>query len=323
MVQVSEPFQGLFTQGMVQGWTDVGEVEISNGTIHFKNAERRSKLDLPETMSAEDAKKGGAELRPYDDGTTHFWKTSTMSKSLGNGVMVGPFVKAQGADIARITILFAAPPENEMVWTDEGVQGAWRFLNRVWRRIADDLLELKASGSIFEPKVLSAADKALYQKLHQTLKKVGDDIDALRFNTAVAALMELLNALSDYRKANPVSPVYKQAIHRYIQMLAPFAPHMAEELWQQFSPRPSEAGSVFAERWPEVDPEALVADEFELVVQVSGKLRGKVVVSTGASEAEIKAAARGLANVQQYIEGKEVVKEIYVPGKLLNIVVKG
>jgi leucyl-tRNA synthetase len=319
MVRVAEPFQGLFTQGMVQGWTDVGQVEIGAGNqIRFLNAERRSKLDLPETMSIEDATKGGAELRKHDDGTTHFWKTSTMSKSLGNGVMVGPFVKAQGADIARVTILFAAPPENEMVWTDEGVQGAWRFLNRVWRRIADDLLELKASGSIFESKALTGADKALYQKLHQTLKKIGDDIDSLGFNTAVAALMELLNALSDYRKEHPVSPVYKQAIRHYIQMLAPFAPHMAEELWHQFY-----QGSVFAERWPSVDPEALLADEFELVVQVNGKLRGKMVVSTGASEEEIKRIAHGLPNVKSFIEGKQVVKEIYVSGKLMNIVVKG
>lgn len=242
-----------------------------------------------------------------------------MSKSLGNGVMVGPFVKEQGADIARITILFAAPPENEMIWTEEGVQGSWRYLNRVWRRVAEDRAELGKTSDHFEAQALGGADKALYQKLHQTLKKVGEDIEALRFNTAVAALMELLNTLYDYRKENPVSPVYRTAIRYYLQMLAPFAPHLAEELWHWFDWGQDQ--SVFAARWPEVDPEALLADSFELVVQVSGKVRGKVTVPVGASEDEIRRIAREIPNVQAHLEGKQVAKEIYVPGKLLNIVV--
>lgn len=240
-----------------------------------------------------------------------------MSKSLGNGVMVGPFVKEQGADIARITILFAAPPENEMVWTDEGVKGSWRFLNRVWTRFADDAEAIKATTGKFEASELQGAHKALYQKLHHTLRKVGEDIENLRFNTSVAALMELLNTLYDYRKENPVSPVYRTAVRYYLQMLAPFAPHIAEELWHFFYPE-----SVFAARWPQVDPAALQADEFELVIQVSGKVRGKVIVASNASEQEIRQAARQNENVIRFMEGKEVVKEIYIPGKLLNIVVR-
>ncbi|GEM82905.1 leucine--tRNA ligase [Meiothermus hypogaeus] len=318
MVEAEEPFEGLFTQGMVQGWTDVGEVEVRGDIIHFKNPERRAKLEIPETLTLEEARKSGAELRTHEDGTTHFWKAATMSKSLGNGVMVGPFVKEQGADIARITILFAAPPENEMIWTEEGVQGAWRYLNRVYRMVAEHRMELKAQSDLYEPSALEGTHKGLYQKLHQTIKKVTEDLEALRFNTAIAALMELLNTLSDYRKEQGITPVYRHAVLCYLQMLAPFAPHLAEELWHEFH-----NSSVFSALWPQVDEAALVADSFELVVQVSGRVRGKTTVSAQASEEEIKRRAREIPNVQQHLEGKEVVKEIYIPGKLLNIVVKG
>lgn len=317
MVQAAEPFEGLFTQGMVQGWTDVGEVELlGSDHLRFKSPDLRARLEIPETLSLEEARKSGAELRVHQDGTTHFWKAATMSKSLGNGVMVGPFVKEQGADIARITILFAAPPENEMIWTEEGVQGAWRYLNRVYRMVAENLVELKAQGE-YNPALIEVTDKGLYQKLHQTIKKVTEDIEALRFNTAIAALMELLNVLSDYRKEQGVTPLYRHAVLCYLQLLAPFAPHLAEELWHEFH-----HSSVFSAPWPSLDEAALVADRFELVVQVSGKVRGKTTVSALASEEDIKRLARELPNVQQHIVGKEVVKEIYIPGKLLNIVVK-
>lgn len=316
MVEADEPFKGLFTQGMVMGWTNVGEVDIANGQITFRDDARRSKLEIPQGLGLEEARRSGAELR-QEEGITYFWKPAVMSKSLGNGVMVGPFVREQGADIARITILFAAPPENEMVWTEEGVKGSWRYLNRVWTRVTDDLEALKAQPTQFDPAGLSGPDKTLYQKLHQTLGKVSDDIEHLRFNTAVAALMELLNSLQDYRREQQVSPVYAAALRQYLQLLAPFAPHMAEELWSQFS-----ATSIFATPWPTLDPQALVTDTFELVVQVSGKLRGKIVMPVEASEAELFAAARQVENVARHIEGRQIVKEIYVPGKLLNIVVR-
>jgi len=317
LVEAEEPFEGLFTQGMVMGWTNVGEVEVREGHIYFLDDARRSKLELEQGLTLEEAQKSGAELRE-EGGKTYFWKPAVMSKSLGNGVMVGPFVKEQGADIARVTILFAAPPENEMIWTEEGVQGAWRYLNRVYRLVAEQRVELKAQPDLLEPATLEGPHKALYQKLHQTIKKVTEDLEALRFNTAIAALMELLNALGDYRKEHGVTPVFREAVLRYIQMLAPFAPHLAEELWHEFY-----TDSVFKAPWPRLDESALVADSFELVVQVNGKLRGKATISTQASEEEIKRTARELPNVQQHIAGKEVVKEIYVPGKLLNIVVKG
>jgi len=241
-----------------------------------------------------------------------------MSKSLGNGVMVGPFVREQSADIARITMLFAAPPENEMVWTEEGVQGAWRYLNRVWRRVAEDREALLQTSESFEPSALEGADRELYHKLHQTLQRVQDDLEELHFNTAIAALMELLNALYEYRKREPVRPVYRRAIRDYLRMLAPFAPHLAEELWHWFADQ-----SVFEAGWPELDPSALVQDSFELVVQVSGRVRGRTRIPQGLSEEEVKRIARTLPNVQLHLQGKRILKEIYVQGKLLNIVVEG
>jgi leucyl-tRNA synthetase len=316
MLSYDEPFKGLFTQGMVQGWTDVGEVEQGEGRVRFKQAEKRSKLDIPETLSLEEIQKSGAELRTHPDGSTHFWKPATMSKSLGNGVMVGPFVREQGADIARVTIMFAAPPENEMLWSEEGVQGAWRFLNRVYR-MATEKLEVNPQEILELTAEFSPADKALWQKLNQVTKKVTEDIESLRFNTAIAALMELINTVNDYRKEHAVSAVYRVTVERYIQLLAPFAPHLAEELWHQWH-----AESVFSVPWPSVDESALVADSFELVVQVNGKVRGKVTLSAKTSESDIKVAARAIENVHSYLEGKETVKEIYIPGKLLNIVVK-
>ncbi|RDI94661.1 leucine--tRNA ligase [Meiothermus sp. QL-1] len=316
MVEAEEPFEGLFTQGMVMGWTDVGEVEVREGRIYFQDDARRSKLELPQGLTLEEAQKMGAELRE-EGGRPHFWKPAVMSKSLGNGVMVGPFVREQGADIARITILFAAPPENEMVWTEEGVQGAWRYLNRVYRLVAENRAELLAQVGELEPAALEGVHRALYRKLHQTIKKVTEDLENLRFNTAIAALMELLNALYDYRKEARVTPVFREAVLRYIQMLAPFAPHLAEELWHEFH-----QDSVFHHPWPEVDQGALVAEVFELVVQVNGRVRGRAQVAVGASEAEVRAIARQIPNVAQHLAGKEVLREVYVPGKLLNIVVR-
>ena len=260
----------------------------------------------------------GAELRPHEDGTLHLWKPAVMSKSKGNGVMVGPFVKEQGADIARITILFAAPPENEMVWTEEGVQGAWRFLNRIYRRVAEDREALLETSGGFQAEALEGKDRELYGKLHETLKKVTEDLEALRFNTAIAALMEFLNALYEYRKDRPVTPVYRTAIRYYLQMLFPFAPHLAEELWHWFWP-----DSLFEAGWPELDEKALEKDVVEVAVQVNGRVRGTIHIPKDAPLEVARAEALKVRNVRAHLEGKEVVKEIYVPGKILNLVVRG
>ena len=318
MVGVDEPFERLFTQGMVMGWTDYGPVEVEGERVRLSE-EARIRLELESAeLTLDEVKKMGAELRPHEDGTTHFWKPAVMSKSLGNGVMVGPFVREQGADIARVTILFAAPPEKEMIWTEEGVQGAWRFLNRVWRRVVEDEEALITLSAGFDPGALEGASKELYRKLNQTIKKVTGDIEGLRFNTAIAALMELLNALYDFRKGNEPNAVYKSAVLSYLQLLAPFAPHIAEELWHRFY-----ENSVFDARWPDYDESALAADTITLVVQVNGKVRARLEVPADISKEEALELAKEQENVRRYLEGKELVKEIYVPGKLVNLVVRG
>ncbi|AEV17259.1 Leucyl-tRNA synthetase [Thermus sp. CCB_US3_UF1] len=318
LVEVEEPFLGLFTQGMVLAWTDFGPVEVEGERVRLPEP-TRIQLEMAQgELSLEDVRKMGAELRPHADGSLHLWKPAVMSKSKGNGVMVGPFVREEGADIARITILFAAPPENEMVWTEEGVQGAWRFLNRVWRRVAEDKEALLATSGRFQAEALEGADKELYGKLHATLKKVTEDLEALRFNTAIAALMEFLNALYDYRKVAPVTPVYRTAIRYYLQMLFPFAPHLAEELWHWFWP-----DSLFQAGWPELDEKALERELVEVAVQVNGRVRGTIQIPKDAPLEVALAEARKVRNVQAHLEGKEVLKEIYVPGKILNLVVRG
>ena len=317
LVEVEEPFKGLFTQGMVLAWTDFGAVRLEGEEVVLPEPTRVALgLEAPR-ISLEDVRKMGAELREGPDGL-HLWKPAVMSKSKGNGVMVGPFVKEEGADIARITILFAAPPENEMVWTEEGVQGAWRFLNRVYRLVAEDREALAQTSGRFEAAKLSGEERALYRKLHQTLKKVGEDLENLRFNTAIAALMELLNTLYDYRKTRSVTPVYRTAVRYYLQMLFPFAPHLAEELWSWFWPN-----SLFEAGWPSLDEKALEEEEVEVAIQINGRFRGAVRVPAGASLEEVKAKALEVKNVRTHLEGKEILKEIYVPGRILNLVVRG
>ncbi|MFC1529713.1 leucine--tRNA ligase [Gemmatimonadota bacterium] len=246
-----------------------------------------------------------------------------MSKSKNNVVPVGPFVDEWGADTARITILFAAPPERDFEWTDEGVQGAFRFLSRV-HRLCSQQVEVAREfhgGDHLPMEEMGAAARSVYRKSQQTLKKVKHDAWGFHFNTAVAALMELYNELSRFAPEIDLDRrVMGHSLGLFVQMLAPFAPHLAEEHWSQFG----ETESVFRARWPEPDPEGLEEDLITFVLQVNGKLRGEVEVpaADAAEQSVMLDAARGHENVARYLEGKEVIKEIFVPGKLVNIVVK-
>jgi leucyl-tRNA synthetase len=244
----------------------------------------------------------------------------TMSKSAGNGVPVGPFVGQYGSDVARIVVLFAAPPENSMEWTDEGVAGAQRFLNRVvglvspLRGDATSYPELRQIGL----GDLAGADRELYRKLHQTIKKVTQDTEAFRFNTAIAALMELLNDTVQYRaQAAEKTPAFELLAHTYARLLSPFAPHLAEELHAWLGGE----GSVYDAGWPEWDEAALVEEEIELVLQVNGKVRGKINVPAQADKQQLEQWALTNERVLAFIEGKTVRKLIVVPGKLVNVVV--
>jgi leucyl-tRNA synthetase len=263
----------------------------------------------------------------------------TMSKSAGNGIPVGPFVRQYGSDVARIVVLFAAPPENNMEWTDEGVAGAQRFLNRLVGLFSSDRQAIAADrglrtevqglsdgglqlseDSILSPQSssLSPEDKALYRRLNETIKKVTQDTEAFHFNTAIAALMSLLNDAVDYRnKSGAVTPIFAQLAHAYARLLAPFAPHLAEELHAWFGG----AGSIYDAGWPSWDEAALIQEEIELVLQVNGKVRGKINVPAQADEVQLREWALSNERVLGYIEGKPVRKVIVVPGKLVNVVV--
>jgi leucyl-tRNA synthetase len=250
------------------------------------------------------------------------WKA--MSKSLGNGVDPDEMIKAYGADAARMFVLFAAPPENELRWSESGIEGAVRFLRRVWGMIYRWRDQL-AGSSGFQPAEFSDAARALRRKTHQTIARVTDDFEKLDLNTNVAALMELSNALGEFNldpaSASPADVFAAgEAIEALVVMLAPFSPHVAEEMWESLGHK---GGLVQATAvWPVADPELARKEELEIPVQVNGKLRSRVVVAPDISEADLRALALADSKVQGFIDGHEVVKVIVVPQRLVNVVVK-
>jgi leucyl-tRNA synthetase len=246
-----------------------------------------------------------------------------MSKSKNNVVPVGPFVDEWGSDTARLTILFAAPPERDFEWTDEGVAGAHRFLGRVHRICSERVEPARAARErVTLPLAeMSAEARALYRKTHQSLKKVREDSLAFHFNTAIAATMELYNELSRFQPSGEGDrTVLGHCLVRLVQMLAPYAPHLAEEHWHRFGA----AESIFRRPWPEPDPAGLESEQVAFVFMVNGKLRGErtVPVEEAADQATMRARAEAHDNVARFLAEGRVVKEIFVAGKLLNLVVK-
>ena len=245
-----------------------------------------------------------------------------MSKSLGNVVSPEEILSKYGADTARLFILFAAPPERELDWSDQGVEGSFRFLNRVWRIIYNYMPQIEQKVTEYDVASLNETDKDLRRALHSTIKKVTIDIETrFNFNTAISSLMELVNALYAYKEAAQeinAGLVY-EATSALVRMLAPFIPHMAEELWKEAF---DGAESVHAQKWPEHDEAALKVENVEIVLQVNGKVRGRLVVPAEADAAELEKIALADANVQANIGGATVRKVICVPGRLVNIVAK-
>lgn len=243
-----------------------------------------------------------------------------MSKSKGNTVDPQGLIEQYGADTVRLFIMFAAPPEQSLEWSDSGVEGAHRFLNRVWR-----LVQQHAQAGLVPASQnsdgLTKEQKALRLKLHETLQKVSDDIGRrLQFNTAIAACMELLNSLAKFDDDSEQGrAVMQEALQTLVLMLSPMVPHITQTLWETLE----QPGLVLNVTWPKVDESALVKDEIELMVQVNGKLRGKISVAKDLDKDAILALAKAEESVVKFIEGKELVKEILVPGRLVNFVVKG
>ena len=253
------------------------------------------------------------------------WKA--MSKSLGNGVDPDEMIEAFGADAARLFTLFAAPVENELRWSESGIEGAVRFLRRVytmvWRwheRLSNDA---GAETTPVENVEASASIRALRRKTHQTIAKVTSDFEGLYLNTSVAALMELFNQLNDLN-AEPATAsdeeafAVGEALGALVVMLAPYAPHVSEEMWQSLG----HEGGLLAAKWPVADPELARSEQLEIPIQVNGKLRSRVLASPEVSEDELRASALADEKIRSLIEGQQVVKVIVVPQRLVNVVVR-
>lgn len=245
-----------------------------------------------------------------------------MSKSLGNVVSPEEILSKYGADTARLFILFAAPPERELEWSDQGVEGSFRFLNRIWRIVQAFEAVLAQKVTEYDHSNLSEADKDLRRVLHSSIKKVTNDIETrFNFNTAISTMMELVNALYAYKEAakEPNAGLIYEAISDLIKMMSPFVPHITEELWRGAIDANS---SVHEQSWPECDEEALKVDNVEIVLQVNGKVRGRLTVPAEVTKEELEEIAMADANVQAHIGDATVRKVICVPGRLVNIVAK-
>jgi leucyl-tRNA synthetase len=300
LLNFDEPFQRLLTQGMVQGLTYRNPNK--SGKDQWVPSAQVTNPDQPT-----DPTTGEPLERIY----------ATMSKSKGNGVAPEDVIAKYGVDTARMFILFKAPPEKDLEWDDADVEGQSRFLNRVWRLLSDYVANPPSDAPADE---LSKDEKAVRRAVHTAIQAITEDIDGdYQFNTAVSELMKLSNALSD--APCKTSAVYQEGIETLIKLLAPFAPHIAEELWRAIAPANTPVESVHLQPWPVHDPEALVVDEITLVIQIMGKTRGTVQVPASASKAELEQFAKESEIAQRYIDGKTIRKVIVVPGKLVNFVV--
>ena len=314
LVNFNEPVKRLLTQGMVVGET------------FFAEEGGKKKYYMPADVTVTRDAKGKITEAKSADGKLLKYAIERMSKSKGNGVDPDEMIEIYGADAARIFVLFAAPIENELVWHESGIEGAVRFLQRVWR-VAWKWKE-KVQGSRFKVQGENFSDTArkLRQKTHKTIKRVGESFEALQFNTPVAALMELSNALTEFKvepDAATDEDVYavREAIESLALMLTPFAPHAAEELYSVAAG--NDDGIITNDaRFPEFSPELAKTDEIEIPVQVNGKLRVKIMVSPDITDEALRETVMGDEKVQEYVAGKEIVKIVVVPKRLVSIVVK-
>ena len=312
IVPVREPFKQLLTQGMVLA-----------ATYYRESADGKKTWFNPADVTVQTDEKGRpvSAVLDADGQPVIIGGVEKMSKSKNNGVDPQAIIDAYGADTARLFMMFASPPEQSLEWSDSGVAGAHRFLNRLWRTVYDFVQQGGAAVSRFagSQDALSGSLKDLRFKLHSTIAKVTDDYDRRQqFNTAIAAVMELLN---QYDKTDCESAegkaVAREVLEATIILLSPIVPHICETLWAELN-----AGSaLWQQAWLQPDPAALVQTEIELMVQVNGKLRDKILVAADAAEDDIKAAAFASAGAIKFMEGKTPKKVIVVPKRLVNIVV--
>lgn len=306
LVSANEPFKRLLTQGMVLG------------PSYYSAAENKFLFPSEVDVKGEKAfsKATGEELAI---------KVEKMSKSKNNGVDPEEMITKYGADTTRLFIMFAAPPEKELEWNENGLAGAYRFLTKIWRLVMEHKENLEF-GEIDLTKV-SRDDKALLIKLNQTIKKVTESIeDDYHFNTSIAATMELINETQDYKvnileggkTTSESKKIFAEVIKNILVMLSPFTPHFCDELWEEMG----NTGYLFNEKWPSYDEKLTVSSEVVMAVQVNGKVRGTVEVERGTNKDTVEKLALNLENVKKHMEGKTLVKLIVIPDKIVNIVVK-
>lgn len=306
LVSANEPFKRLLTQGMVLG------------PSYYSANENKFLFPSEVELKGEKAfsKATGEELTI---------KVEKMSKSKNNGVDPEEMITKYGADTTRLFIMFAAPPEKELEWNENGLAGAYRFLSKIWRLVMEHKENLEF-GEIDLSKV-SREDKALLIKLNQTIKKVTESIeDDYHFNTSIAATMELINETQDYKtnilEAGKVTSeskkIFAEVIKNILVMLSPFTPHFCDELWEEMG----NTGYLFNEKWPSYDEKLTVSSDVVIAVQVNGKVRGTVEVERGTDKETVEKLALELENVKKHMEGKSLVKLIVIPDKIVNIVVK-
>ena len=297
LIDVNEPFERLLTQGMVQGVT-------------YRNPET-GKYIAPSEVTDPDNPRDPATGAPLD---VLFEK---MSKSKYNGVDPAAVIDRYGADTARMFILFKAPPEKDLEWDDADVEGQYRFLQRIWRlvdSVGDRMNSLDAEEA---PAPMNEQESEIRRAVHIAIQAISEDLnDEIQLNTAISELMKLTNAITGAGASNLSQPVLQEALSVLIRLLAPFAPHLAEELWHQLGG----AQSVHQQSWPELDPTALVQDTVELVIQVKGKVRGNIKVPADADKDTLEALALASEVAQKWLEGQPPRRVIVVPGKLVNLV---
>ncbi|WP_029521277.1 leucine--tRNA ligase [Persephonella sp. IF05-L8] len=338
LVDVKEPFTQLLTQGMVlKKWIKIEKLlDILGLTENSTLTELFAKYNIDKTENKtikqwleenhltinDNAKllfeKLGLPMEKLKELEEEYGKADKMSKSKHNTVDPDEMIAKYGADTVRLYTLFAAPPQNSFAWTDSGIEGAHRFLRRVWNFVNDKAEEIKGVSYTKEDfRNLPEEDQKLRRKLHQTIKKVNDDITReYQFNTAIAAVMELMNELTSYKGEN--KKLLREAIENLILMLSPFTPFIADELWRTIGNN----GYTIEQKFPEPDEEALIEKTKEIPVQINGKVRAKITVPADADEETVKNIAFENENVKKWTEGKNIVKVIFIKGKILNIVVK-
>ncbi len=311
LVNSDEPFRRLLTQGMVLAETYYRE--DAQGARHWyapKDVEviRDDKGGVQSAVCKTD----GQPVTP--DGM------SKMSKSRNNGIDPQIMIEKYGADTVRLFMMFASPPDQTLEWSDSGVEGANRFLRRLWKLVYQQVSDGVADSQSFDGSALQGELRDLHRKTHETIAKVSDDIARRNtFNTAIAAIMELLNQVAKTGTGDDGRAVVQEALEAAVLLLSPIVPHICQELWQQLG----HDGDVGRQSWPQVNEAALVQDEKLIVVQVNGKVRAKLTVPTGASREQLESRALADENVARFIDGKTVRKVIVVPDKLINVVVAG